>query len=658
MHASLDPSKISRLPFSLRRMAASARNGSMDDLRKLLQIIDQKTNPTPMSTLLLFLPVLYAHIDLAKMPSSAEMDTATFPEEFRDAIFVAKKCIPAICDSQLLPKIQDAALVDLWPRLWGWSQFFLTYQEILPQRLAPNRAATGVYLLQVANEAKLQSHTKLRTLVTSTRGLRRVVVSTWVELHGETDPESQKLGFYHLRAFFLSYMRADDPKNLEEIVDGAGGSLSHLAFLTVQHLRLLALGVQTDNDPGDFAKILNDFMRFLTEIDTAGSRLSAHLLSHGLIQALTSAIAILAEIVVDGTVLILHNLFVVLAAKMGGLPVEEIVNALDAGLLRAIIKYVVRAPRGSTTRLVKPFLAVHLPGFTVYYSVASRLGLYIEEARVLAGTVAFVNSDLYETWTAFLNVVERRMALVEYFDSEEYSSHVACDNLECGRISIKSEFQRCSACQKHYYCSSTCQRSDWQQGGHREGCKALHRYFLYHPDPASKRTLSFMRAVLEQDYKLMKTQVLYEKMVFLGRNRNSHFAVFFSYTGLRPGIEVLGLPDPSSEGSSEAPAPWFENLKRASRSGGRLEIHIVLTRLGTQAVQRIFPMRSNTSRLHDAVIQLAKDGDLFGMDRKQDDDDTLQDIQDKKPDEEVLNKLETLIKETDPEVVEVHRRCS
>jgi hypothetical protein len=225
-------------------------------------------------------------------------------------------------------------------------------------------------------------------------------------------------------------MQADDPGNFEEIVDGAGGSLSHLASLAVKHLRLLTRSAQTDTSSTDSHYFLDDLLGFLGEIDAPSNPLFPELLSHDLIGALTAAINVLLEVVVEDTAIILHNLFVALNTKTVAIPAEEIAKTLDAGLLRAIITYTVRAPRGLDMDLLKQLLGITLTRFTVYYCVASGLDSYLNQARGLAATVAFTDSGLFGTWVSFLEVAERRLALVEYFDSPRYSSRVACDCLE------------------------------------------------------------------------------------------------------------------------------------------------------------------------------------------------------------------------------------
>jgi hypothetical protein len=151
-----------------------------------------------------------------------------------------------------------------------------------------------------------------------------------------------------------------------------------------------------------------------------------------------------------------------------------------------------------------------------------------------------------------------------------------------------------------------------------------------------------MRAVLDQDYKTMKNEVLYEKIAFIDKHPHTQFATVFDYTGPRPTIKVVDVRELSDPGYA---APYHgEHVARAARSGGRMELHVAGMWDGKEVRPRLFPMRSNLPRLHDTLVRLSKDG-------------TLGDLSGEDYNREALHKIEVLIARTDPGLVEIHQRC-
>ncbi|KAF8064955.1 hypothetical protein FPV67DRAFT_162580 [Lyophyllum atratum] len=81
------------------------------------------------------------------------------------------------------------------------------------------------------------------------------------------------------------------------------------------------------------------------------------------------------------------------------------------------------------------------------------------------------DSRLRVEWTVFLaHVFELQKIQASFEQSEE--SKMKCFSYACMNVETSKRFQRCGQCQEAVYCSLLCQREDWQNGSHREACRA------------------------------------------------------------------------------------------------------------------------------------------------------------------------------------------
>ncbi|KAJ7471089.1 hypothetical protein FB451DRAFT_1252983 [Mycena latifolia] len=79
---------------------------------------------------------------------------------------------------------------------------------------------------------------------------------------------------------------------------------------------------------------------------------------------------------------------------------------------------------------------------------------------------------VYEQWDKFLTLAKERLDVFHSYNSGQYPSMRACDNMKCCKIGVKSGFKYCNACRSVYYCSETCQFVDWLEGGHCVACSS------------------------------------------------------------------------------------------------------------------------------------------------------------------------------------------
>ncbi|KAJ6609767.1 hypothetical protein B0H10DRAFT_2193696 [Mycena sp. CBHHK59/15] len=630
MHETLRPDNISRLPESLQDVATCAMNGSLSDLEDVAAWARNK----PKIQSILLLPVFFANLELSTMPSPDEMDVPSLAPPTVERILKAVRALDAIVSIQ---GIVPASGVDIWPRFWGWTKFVHTYRDNFPH--APTEMRLGMRMMRLITH--IQRDKGSRSLVDATTGFRTLVARIWVLLQA-VNPEKRNIGFNQLSPFIRFHIKPSDPTHLEEIIEGAGGSVDALASLVVNHLKLLTPAAL----PAESIEILDLFdalFTFIMEIDDQPNPLAgthgpvcAALLSSGIVPALATAIKVLAEAAESHqSSVVVNNLIVTLKAKLYTPPADQwIAQAIEAGFLRGLVCHAVRGtgPMDDST-LIAIFDAT-LPPYTVHYSVVSKLGDALRDVKDLVQASKFRRSKAFKYWKSFQDLAEERLLVLEHFHANV--SKRACDNMECGKIAEKTAFRRCAACQKRYYCSVECQSIDWHEGPHREVCEELRTLFL---DPLSKKNLSFLRTVLDYDYQAQKHDMLCQQVAFIRQHPGEPFAAFCNYKGGRRSIDII--PAKSLEKTVGPTGRYTENASRAARSGGRMELHFVLVwdHAEARVRPRIFPLRRSSSKLYDGLHQLANDTSLVkGRSRR------------------LIDRIYVLVAETDPELVEVHER--
>ncbi|KAJ7624136.1 hypothetical protein B0H17DRAFT_1188239, partial [Mycena rosella] len=170
---------------------------------------------------------------------------------------------------------------------------------------------------------------------------------------------------------------------------------------------------------------------------------------------------------------LLHDCFTILERLGVFSDLVWVAEALDAGLLRAIVLCGAggfEEVQDDITRLLKDLL----PPFSVYHSVLSVFADVVGQVPQLATTPSFKTSRIYPAWTNFSELMNQCTAVMKYYNRLFASLKVrACDNSKCPRPGLRSqdEFKQCRECLVSFYCSQECQIVDWRKR-HREICEA------------------------------------------------------------------------------------------------------------------------------------------------------------------------------------------
>ncbi|KAJ7772214.1 hypothetical protein B0H16DRAFT_1512684 [Mycena metata] len=599
IHPSLLNRNTSKLRSSLRPVASAALNGSVPDLVKLCNIVKS----LPEDQAIGLLPVFYTHLDPSLVPSPAMVDDVIATSTELPSIECAVKSLRALATLTDRMSFPLETSVDLWPRLWRWVDFIHTYWPYLPgfnpseQRLI-RPGHTSLIL-------KLAVYKPIRDVIYSSPRLRRLIAGAWASmLHydvpdGPTAPRAS-LEELTLHLFALSN-KIEEPQNFEEILDAFGGNHHDLAATLIKHISRAVAQSRSHTAAGT----LNGVLMFLQPmmIFSIYPDFTSALVSCGIVSSLVSSLKIkemdpmIAGVQHRVTEMALPLLIHFIESCPGFTGVEE---ALRAGLLAHLIRFsedlVHPRERGVHRHLVQMFRKL-LPSALVSYNVvvvAKKLMPALERA---AGSEKFLRCAIYAEWNGFKTLVGDRVEVLDAWEASGRESLLACDNLKCGEIADKQQFQCCAACESAVYCSPDCQRADWD-AGHREFCPSLQATHLQFDQLGlTTRDRVFMRLVLHSDFRRLQPLISRHTTMFILKHPSTPFYTHFDYTGADAGeIQVLPRTDLlPAEGLT--PQRIKGHWDRLARSGARMELHVMRILVGKVTLRIVFPLRTTSTRL-------------------------------------------------------------
>ncbi|KAJ6517395.1 hypothetical protein C8R47DRAFT_1312885 [Mycena vitilis] len=599
MHPALRLENLNRLPPSMRRAARSACSAtrSIDDIRRVQTYIATATE----AQTLLMLPIFYTNLDPSDVPDPDRYDTENPPADAESRIGRALLSLISLYTLQFPVEIGP----DIWPRVWPWVQFIYTYRDDLPN--IPQQSE-GIFCLEFLMFAgTFADHEETFSLIQSTPGVWFFVAKAWPRVPKIVDPKKREVGFSDLRSF-ITGNNVLEPANLAELIDGAGGTLGHLAHLTALYLEAM---IPVDGSTIHYMYVLYvcailDFAghmepAFRNRPATFGAPLGAFgvaLTTHNIVQTLTHILCTLETADSDMPLFsmtqhALRKSFWMLGTILVTRPgkIQWLSDALEAKLLRTLIVHSGGPHAEKIQQLAPLFLTVIFPPRLVYPAVLAALDDSLDDVDTLVTAAAFKNSRIYDRWTQFSELAEERITVLNAYDDREIRSMKACDSLECGEIGLKSAFQKCSGCLSLYYCSEPCQAMDWVKGGHRRACKTygpLSRPTDDEPE-LTARDRSFLRALVHHEY--MKPQ-----------SKLDIFCQTVIGMVAHPGVGMLVL-----DGTNKALGgpEWTDIVARSGRSGWRMRLDVLVFSgpNGTQCY--VVPLRSNDSTVHDRLQALA-----------------------------------------------------
>ncbi|KAJ7440789.1 hypothetical protein B0H11DRAFT_2252609 [Mycena galericulata] len=511
---------------------------------------------------------------------------------------VAVIAIQSVLAIELPPETAD----DLWARVWTWIQFIQIFREFLCQYQVELPNEENLCLDFLAFSQDLCEYAPNEELILSSTGLQALAVRAWVCALSSGDLTRQLAGLAVVLPF-LSRVRAD----VHEMAEGAGGTLDELAALVMITFGIIAadgdasLSERQVEDLDDLLLILRnaDGVTDLGNPDYEGTKhLCLALISQGFVGTLTLTARSLGHTPAAEVGAVIQKCMELMAAIFITQPgYRELRVAVQHGLLHVILAFGKRELSGGVWPVLYYLLTEIVSPSTVYYHVLADLETAYFAVTDGGRAPSFCYPELSEAWSSFSQTLIARLDVLRAFDSKDYISLAACDNVE-----EKKSFRRCSGCRHLFYCSRKCQTLDWRRG-HRNSC-ALYRTRNNNVNLTyTSRERAFMRALVHHDYKVARTHICSQLVSIWATQPDETCFTIFDYRFPAVRIKVHTMDAALAGGAQDR--YWVDFVERASRSSGRMSLDIVLLREGSRARDWIIPLRRETSEVHDMLKQTA-----------------------------------------------------
>ncbi|KAJ7802334.1 hypothetical protein B0H14DRAFT_3488561 [Mycena olivaceomarginata] len=559
-----------------------------------------------------FLPAFFANIDPADIPTPRELENL----QGRKIDIIQRAVISLEAIFHIRPKL-DAGF-SLCSRVLPWTLFIHNHREHLTGLdLTPE---VEFYIDFVVFAGGFHDDPPAYALMSSMRGFRTLIGRAWALLPQLDNTHLLEVVLNDLSGFIVD-SDSQTPANFEELVDGAGGTLDDLCRVIFRYIDTIVgrTGNIIPNSSVDYIRRLLSFIADADQYPRTENKwalvplgpLSQALDFAGLAAPLLSAITCLTTTSTPETGIALDECFMLLRrafnAPAGSLLLEE---AMEFGLLRILITCATLNCATEVNNHLRYILWQVIPAGLVWEYVAKHLAESYYSALELVETDAFRNCAIYKEWEDFVIMAEDRLEFMDEFNSAEFVSFKACDNMACGEIDEREYFNRCSRCNAAYYCDDGCQKADWRQGGHRGVCHPFGHLSLtecMQPKIYTRQRL-FLRALLHYDYTQNWSSIFVKQVNFMVENPTcSLFMTVFDYSKLPLQIEIHSATDSTMATIlGHTGQEWSNSIARATKSAGRYQLHVMQV-LDGMTGPRLFvvPLRTSSSKVHDLIRELS-----------------------------------------------------
>ncbi|KAJ7646437.1 hypothetical protein DFH06DRAFT_1476486 [Mycena polygramma] len=603
MHRCLQIKTLDTLPGSLRRLASPAAAGSLEHLVNL----NDQIGSLPVVHCLAIIPAFYANLDPIRIPSVTQLDDFTIPTQ--RTVARARVSLNAFSQISIVP---PSAFPELWPRLWPWYQFFLSHGDLETLEFNPefsDEESVCIDFLHFVNSFR-GSDSAVQTML-ATPDFRFAVTRTWVVL-----PHCQNgewlLPVYDFVAHFLFHsIKAASWDTLKEILAAVGGHSNDITALVVDFIQDLLLD---DESPvhEHFVVLLAALFDFITDIQDAWTSHFTGVGRHFQVFMAPSEVGVITRMAyaliqpTPGGDELLDRCLTLICQLLNELPgTAATYAALDNKLMRVIVALGVREQK---IPQIETLLDQILPASLAYYHNLESMDTALSDVRPTspAAAPAPEYSWYRDKWKQFETFADKRLKIYQHFMDGLTQTIRACDNIECTTIAPNVQFRRCSRCRSSYYCSYECQKLDWRTGGHREHCTRDSAYRLCESQNFNVRERSFLRdALLKHDYDAAKYSTIYpQKVIFMAAHPDEQLFTFFDYTAGPLSIEIHSTTGAFAQDFFSGDAEWRHDVERAARSGGRMQLDVMVIRAGDRAQYLVIPLRQSL-QVHETLKRLA-----------------------------------------------------
>ncbi|KAJ7055490.1 hypothetical protein C8F01DRAFT_1158429 [Mycena amicta] len=575
------------------------------------------------------LPVYWIILDPSRIPSVAELDD---PSPSSGCTILLQAVILALLGvyqgSRGNPEREQYR--DIWRRLHPWIQFLQAHYDLLPR--ACHEHSEGTLLMSFLNISAYVFLEELDTLH-KVPGIMHLVFRAWrLALRPNGDG---------LRIADLSSLGIQLPKSklgraeLDDVISGSGGTLDAVAAIMATHVHCLVQKLScpaSSADREDYLRILGCMRPAMEAVANAVSSLSSSessavpfmvILGRRLsVSTLTSGFRHLARITASNDLPDEPGM-ISMGVEMGAYALSGILYhyaltnrahlsaALQRGFLRSLAACCQRKLSALMSSNMEHLITQVLQPCTLFSSVNRNLLEALATAHEFTSTPTFRASEFIQHWDVLLEMATTHSHAFDSSSNPE-PRRSACDNLACGRIDLKARFRRCSGCEARPYCNRACQKTDWNEGKHRDTCAlylATRRSLL---ETFRPRELHDIRTVLAMHSKGPFRVAYSTTTIISGPSRRVGlvFTIDFSEWVLKnnqlpehgPKLRSIRPVDAKEmhDGIRAAVPTWDDWTARAEKSNGRMALHVVRFFLGTHQRILVMPMRANSAFVRDA----------------------------------------------------------
>ncbi|KAJ7618280.1 hypothetical protein DFH06DRAFT_1483306 [Mycena polygramma] len=615
-HPCFDMKALSRLPLRLQKFAENILVDSAKSTENLFII----SHELAVQDQAFFLPAFYRI--LVPPPFASKPKDSLSMEEDEQLGRFAFRIIPVLRSLEILRAnslFPRPALVDIWDRIWTCILIQGRYiDEFAALGGAPAKRMLRVQVFLVVRFAiwddlhlALFPPPVLEEIVTNTPHIREYLTEILARMIHDADLRMEcATGMRYLLAYF---MRNAEGPNFDQLVIGAGGTVSDLCTLGIKYLHVVVADIESNADP---EWILHSVI-FIQETFVNNERHCLECVAtEGLVKSIMRVSMALHTMQAklswsEATVLSqLSILLVTTLAFQQPYPRTCIMDGLRAGLLTSMA-LCVNAEMREDHELIKPYtqlLDAILPGFLTSYSVLSRLENALVRLDEAGLSARLANSPLRRPWSTFRDLANQRIAVKTQYDDVARRSVRMCDSIKCNVVQNKTDFHRCAQCMSMYYCSPACQKVDWFSGRHGELCWGLAKKG---GTDASTREKSFLRFLLHTDYIAHKHTILSLRAEYMATSDPARepFYTEFNYTAGPVQISILSAEPLIARlpaGTQRVEAAYQLGRSIIDRCKTSLDVAVLPLGAG-ESRYWILPMRSTSATVYEGLVRVVGD---------------------------------------------------
>ncbi|KAJ7055908.1 hypothetical protein C8F01DRAFT_1373401 [Mycena amicta] len=627
MHPIFSLENIAKLPQSIRHVAqALVTPGSLSEALEPLVNYVASSPPKPLA--LSVLCILYHILDPSRLPN--DLSIANEMTQIRRAW----GALLVLTQNPLLEwAVQAGAGMELWVRVWPWYRLFEDQEDTLRRFDVLSSSSYSIPALRTMLIILLSTIVGFcgpLDLIFSPLEALSSLARAWPAVYEMTD--EKQIRAMHLITRVISDEQMEKPASIAAIITGVSGSFLDLARLLLVHLKIAGSQLETYDfasaplhEDADLTAVTFTapllFLRIVDDAFTLGSKrfsathttLGIALIEGGLVRILCAALEHMCRS--DGGILvtpIIHPILDVLDILFVVPPGHRsLPEAISHGLLHSVLKLARRTSLPASpdahflSRSVAIFTSV-LPNTLIRVSVLNALKHILPELKALASAPAFRASSAFAIWQGFERLLTDRLAILDRYNAGEFPARKMCDNLKCAVIDEEDKFKRCSGCRMAYYCSPSCQETDWRSGGHKKGCSAL-RFLHTHESQLdlTPEDRDFLRVLMDVDIERNRRDIFLQTVPLILQQPSSEPVTHFHYApvssrpvdGTHISVVLVDtvldlaplLNDVGVDGIRTLTGAWTYLLGRAKASEGRLMLDVVFFAVGAQGRTWLVP---------------------------------------------------------------------